>query len=129
LSLSKKDGILERDLMRQVIKTISIGFFCSVYLAVSLAGLIGTMQLPAISPGPQTVTTGRPLPKEKPTIVWTQRRHTPAVKHFSLSPAIGIKEQYAKQNYHCTALPDLTHTSSFTVFHSSGVSPRAPPLV
>lgn len=115
--------------MRRVTNTISISFFCLVYLAVSLAGLIGAMQLPAISSGPQTVTTGHPLPKEKPKIVWTQRRHTPAAKHVSPSPAVGIKQQYPKQNYHCTALPDLVRLPPFSVFRSSGFSPRAPPLV
>jgi len=114
--------------MASAIRQISISFFCSIYLAVSLAGLIGTMRLPAISPGPQAVASATASTKEKPRVFWTQRRHIPLAKTFTVPVQTACTVEFPSDVHQHSFVPRYTHSASYLSFCFSSVGDRAPPV-
>lgn len=114
--------------MASLIRQISISFFCSIYLAVSLAGLIGTMQLPTISLGPKTVASAAAGTKEKPRVVWMPRRHIPLVKPFSIPTETTLTVEFRSGVQEHFFVTRYSHSDSYLSHCFSSVGGRAPPV-
>lgn len=109
-------------------RQISIGLLCSIYLAVSLAGLVGTMWLPAISPGPKTFAAAPAGSKEKPKLVWVQRRHLPLVKTVPIPTETACTVEFPSVVDNPFIVPRYTHRDTFLSCYFSSVGDRAPPV-
>ncbi|HET6271774.1 MAG TPA: hypothetical protein VFG32_02210 [Bacteroidota bacterium] len=114
--------------MLRMIRYISLSLFSCVYLAVSLAGLLGTMNLPAISSGPQGFASATASTKEKPKVVWTQRRHIPLVKTFTVPVETACTIEFPSDVHQYSLVPRYTHSVSYLSLYFSSVGDRAPPV-
>jgi hypothetical protein len=114
--------------MLRMIRYISLSLFSCVYLAVSLAGLLGTMSSPAISSGPQAVASAAASTKEKPRVVWTQRRHIPLVKTSTVPVETACTVEFPFDVHEHSLIPQYAHSVSYLSLYFSSVGDRAPPV-
>jgi hypothetical protein len=99
-----------------------------LYLAVSLAGLLGTMNLPATSSGPQAIACSTSSTKEKPVVVWAQRRDIPLVKTFTVQVEPSCTVEFPSHFHEYSIVPRYTHSISHSFLSFSSVGDRAPPV-
>lgn len=114
--------------MLLITRYIAFVVLSCVYLAASLAGLIGTMSFPVVSSGPQSVASATAGTKEKPKVFWTQRRHIPLVKTVSTPNETACAFKFTSVIQRHFIIPQYSHNDSYLLLFASPVSDRAPPV-
>jgi hypothetical protein len=113
--------------MAGTVRHISIGLLCAIYLLVCCAGLQGTLQVPAISCGPQSLTGASAGSKERPRIVWVQRRHIPLVKSVSAPGETACTDEFPTATHKSVLVPLCFRSDVFLPCFLTSISDRAPP--